>query len=242
MTLNVPDKIYKLSILVGLVMAASTFFMLEKHDRWLKTVEDEHQAIKDSLDLSKHTLNYYEKNILTNPHPTKSNYSVPLAGTNSDIFIDYNNLKLKIFILDKKLSLSLERLEKEIGLMKSFNGKMIPALLLSIGLIGFGIAMWVKDEDEVKPTRLEGKIYMYCQSCGSEFNSMLGYGKESNGSTNNAFCIECYDMGKFTGKYSDERDFIKAHNSRDLKDDEIVNYRTVFDRRLERWEVDKKKV
>ena len=39
--------------------------------------------------------------------------------------------------------------------------------------------------------------FKYCQSCWKKFSSVRLHGKNDNGEKNEAFCLDCFDLGKF---------------------------------------------
>jgi hypothetical protein len=76
-------------------------------------------------------------------------------------------------------------------------------LFLGIGLTGWGLFN-LKNQQHFEQYILKRQnlhlpeYFNRCQSCAKNFSSTLGYGTEVNGSTNYAFCVDCYKTGKYT--------------------------------------------
>lgn len=207
MNFNVPDKLYKLSVAVGVLLI---FFSVQK----LESFEDEyfhHQNSYNQLIDSVEIINLYidnkisnlkiESGIFQSYYDSTSNtvdilskYSSEQINTEFDKIkkenVNINNLIFKDRILKKKI----EQEDVNLTFYKSYydDGKenYMIFLFLGIGITFLGVLVWLDDNPKNKNNR--------CQSCGRNFSAMVKHGTEKNKTLNDYFCLSCYKKGKFT--------------------------------------------
>lgn len=223
MSLNIPDKIYKLLILIGVLLIGYGFYKIENTEKLYFQEIEKYRTLSDSIsilelkrakkksDLQKISINlsktYNIKNqIKANDSTLIFNRALTGVKTNmlvSDslqkLWLDYSNLSFKLKILDKKLSFADRYLSEEKNLKTSYLNNFKKILYLGYLFFFIGCIMWLIDSetDSSKKTKQHKRLYNYCQSCAKNFNSMRVYGKNKDDSMNFAFCSYCYDDGKF---------------------------------------------
>ena len=65
------------------------------------------------------------------------------------------------------------------------------------GLIGMMRFQDIQDELLKRQLSDKPKAHKFCQSCGKKFSSIRLNSKNSDGTTNLAFCTDCYKDGQF---------------------------------------------
>lgn len=112
-------------------------------------------------------------------------------------------------------------------------------------LFAIGIGLWVIDilinfdQKNSNVTKQNEKLYTFCQSCGKEFDSIINYSKNKDGTSNFAFCKNCYKKGKFKNPNITKEDIIES-SIEDLKAKKKCNIftKTLIKNRIEsldRW-------
>lgn len=81
---------------------------------------------------------------------------------------------------------------------------------------------------------------MYCQSCGMPMGNAELYGKNSDGSRNDDYCVYCYDKGSFTADCTMEEmiDFCVPHmieNNKNMSEEDARKIMNGFFPTLKRW-------
>jgi hypothetical protein len=240
MNINIPDKISKFFVLIGLILIGFSFYDNDSSEKNYFTKIDKYNEIKDSSSICKlviedklENIKRISKNLSTkydveNPiminKDSSITFSRTLSGNELKIIVSDSINKLwenfRIFefrdkVMDQKLDSFSNILESEKKLNASYH--KFNNQLENFGFVFFiiGLFMWVLDEPDAKKKNLEKlneKIYPYCQSCGKSFTSVRKYGKEIEGTDNLAFCFECYDQGTFIDNETTKEEFLEKAN------------------------------
>lgn len=267
MSINIPDKIFKFLVLLGIFLIGYSFYDNDFSEKNYFTKIDKFNELNDSSAISKLVVDDKLENIKIISDNLALKYNIAnqiienkdssvifkrtLSGDSSQILVSdslnklWENYKIYSFkskIMDEKVKQYSSILENEKNLNQSYHQSN--DILLKIGVILFllGIFMWVIDEPydpKIVLVKINEKLYPYCQSCGKKFSAMRKYGKEFNGSDNLAFCEECYNEGKFTDDMTKE-EFIEKSNAEIKKRNWFAKkiLKSRF-RNLDRWNKDR---
>ncbi|WP_432410947.1 zinc ribbon domain-containing protein [Rasiella sp. SM2506] len=263
MSINIPDSLPKLLILLGIIGVAFGIFIDKELSEKYSSRFDKYDKIQDSVVLRTFTIELEREKLLQRSEELSETYKVEnpivyyvdssmvftrtfsgnkdkkIVTDSLDQYWDsYVEKKAALKILTKRQEIELENLkEKEeiIDGKKDFYGAF-----LGIGFILFilGISTWIFDNitPVEKPIKQNEKIYRYCQSCGYNFNSMKPYGTEKNKSKSNAFCKDCYKKGKFTEPNLTKKEFLEI-KKKEVKKKWWLSKKLLMTRfkNLERW-------
>ncbi len=224
MNINIPDKLYKLIILVGALLIVFGSYKIETSEENYFGELDKYRTLRDSINIL--TLKIEKKkNDLVNISDNLSNtYDVenPISQNDSTIFfqriitgtqnkltvsdsiqklwVDYKNSTFQLDLLDKKLSFADGYLEEEKQLKESYLNSFVEIRDIGFILFFLGCFAWLIDTEVDPKKRIKQfeKVYTFCQSCSRDFSSMRTYGSNNDDSFNYAFCSECYNKGQFT--------------------------------------------
>lgn len=225
---SIPDKIYKLIIAIGLILAV--FFYLEddkvknqifKNDdkifelsnnldtEYLKSEKHIKQILKKSKDISKfygieNAIERLNDSTVTfvsyiySNDKTKQRFNDSLVKLWDAYSTRNNELDYKKSNIGNKI-VKLNNLNNELTIA-NVNNKLMSFVGFLIFL--FGLLLWILEEtlEEKKKSisRIEDKIYSNCQSCGMKFSSVRNYGTNNNKTNSIAFCEDCFQNGEFT--------------------------------------------
>lgn len=264
MNINIPDKLYKLLTLIGLILIGYSFYNTEFIEQKYFSEIDKHREIKDSLLLSemiikneKETLikisnslskKYDVKNPITYSDSTVS-FNRILSGPKNDLAVsdslnnlwnDYLTNSFKLDLISKKLEFSKKYLDEEENLKKAYFDNYNEIRNFGFFIFLLGILLWSADipalQKDRKLIKQGDKIYSFCQSCGKKFSSVLKYGTNKDKSKNYAFCNCCYKKGKFTNPNLTKEEFIETSMESIKKRNWL--YKRILKNRLndlERW-------
>ncbi len=194
MNLTLPDKFYKVFVLIGVVMMISSTYLYttttDKSFRILQIVDEtddsiHKEMIKADYEIKKIKRSDSLKSQVIPPNQIiKKLDSLSLAGELQGSALDY---------ADKKYQKQNKILDTYLSAAKIF---------YCFGIIVFfvGAMFWIKDEysnPHKNVVKQSEQLYPNCQSCGYKFSPMVGYGKNSDKTENYAFCYCCYNNGKF---------------------------------------------
>ncbi len=219
--LNIPDKLYKLLILVGLVLVG--FSWTKSNDSYKDYAKkyDRYDNLFDSLKLLEEEILFEQENFKEEcsefDQKYKSDSTYYEKGNNiffNKPLLNDPNIKSAVQLLESKWSKILELKHKEELLnikLENYSEDHTQAkkdlrdiqeefnFIINIGafLIGLGITMWFIDETDKPKEKIKqfDKIYQSCQSCGNNFNALRNYGKNLDGTFNLGLCSECYENG-----------------------------------------------
>ncbi|ESU20209.1 hypothetical protein FEDK69T_30240 [Flavobacterium enshiense DK69] len=268
MNINIPDKISKLLVLIGVILIGYSFYNSGDVEKNYFAKIDNFNQLKDSSSISQLVLKDKLENIklvaenLSIKYGTENPISLDkdslvtfnrtLSGGKFESFvsdsinklwIEYKRHEFKNEIIDKKIERYSTRLDEEKKLKDSYF--KLNTELENIGFILFiiGIFLWMLDEPDEKKKELinlNEKLYPFCQSCGKKFTSVRKYGKEIDSTDNLAFCEECYNDGKFTNDEITKEEFIEKSNI-EIKDKNWLVKKILKSRfqNLERWNKNK---
>lgn len=265
MNFNVPDKLYKLPILMGAILVGyGIYFGNTEEDKYISKV-NEYNHFLDSIRISVFERNY-KLQVLTKKsdiisrqycvdNPIKERDSIisftrKLSGTpnelivNDSISAEWDKLEIhryKIDLLKKKESLFSTKLdaaekEKEASLDLSLKIYEIGFFLIFIGVTFWSYEEILKPSLKKKNKKLHKVVYPHCQSCGKRFSPVLKYGINRDKTDNYAFCANCYKNGFFIDKSLSYSDVVSEALEATKSKNRL--YKWLLKRRLsnlERW-------
>lgn len=259
---NIPDKLYKLSLIIGLFLVGFSWTKTKDGFNEYNVKYERFDGLTDSLKLLKQEIVFDQDNFISKcseieyKHNIDSLYymvddeiifSKPLSNEpilKSDvlslekIWFQIKELQHKEELLMIKISDSSadhDEAKKDLTYwQEEFN------IMQKIGvfLIGLGVVMWFIDENN-RPQEKEkqfDKIYDSCQSCGNRFSSIRKYGKNTDNTYNLGLCNDCFEYGEFVEKeLTNEIAFIRYCKKHKITN-RIHKYliKLMFGR-LERW-------
>ena len=223
MSFNIPDKIYKLLILVGALLIGFGFYKLDITEKDYFSEIEKYRTLGDSISINTIKLEKRKSDLIKISNNLSITYEVENQISSNDstlyfnrmligdkntlivsdslqkLWVSYINSNFEFKLLDKKLSITDEHLEEKQKLKKSYFDNFEKILNLGYFFFFIGIILWAIDSenDTSKKIKQHEKIFNHCQSCAKNFSSMRNYGKNLDGSLNFAFCSECYYNGKF---------------------------------------------
>lgn len=235
---TIPDSFYKLLIVLGLFLFALYYVKSdENQNRYFGTIDRIQETI-DSLEFAEIKISRLADKIISASdlmsnkyrisNPIRANdsmliFSQILSGSLKEIEVSdslsvlWNDYKEKQFQLTLAANLINKKTRNLINLKEEYIIKeeisnsifFIGLLLFLPGLFGM---MWIQVvQDRLLKLQLneKSKAYNYCQSCGKKYSSMRQPGKKSDGSTEYAFCKDCFDNGDFTEPNLTFKEFIE---------------------------------
>lgn len=265
MSINIPDSLPKLFILLGIICIAVGLYVEKELSENYSSRFDKFDEIQDAVTLDSYVLSIEKENLKKRAQQLSEMYNVvnpivesdstmtftqTFAGDKHKIIITdslnthWNNYirnkqNLEILVERKRIELeNLKNKEEVLDSKREFYGTF-----LEIGLFFFivGIVAWTLDNSKpiVRILKQNDKIYKYCQSCGFKFTSIRPYGTEKNKAQNLAFCINCYKKGKFKEPELTKEEFINRKKE-EIKDKGYFSRKILMARfhTLERWNED----
>jgi len=265
MTINIPDKFYKLLILVGLISIAFGFYGIDKSEREYFNEIDSNRKISDTIELSKMRLGNERESLIHIARVLSKTHDVDNPITENDSVLTFNRIltgeknslvvsdsiqilwlkyrenQFKLELLRKRKLRADNYLNDEKSLKDSYINNYVEFRDFGFALFFVGILIWMFEMPfgamKKKTVKLNDRIYPHCQSCGVDFNSMRTYGTNKDKTENLAFCKKCYKRGKFTNPKLTKEEFTQAYQDK-IKDKSWV-IRKIIEYRmenLERWQ------
>lgn len=240
MNINIPDKISKLFVLIGVILIGYSFYDNDNSEKNYFTKIDKLNELKDSSAvcglISKEkmeniklvsenlSIKYDVKDPIVENGDSTITFRRTLVGNEQQILVSdsinklwekYKYFKFREKLMDEKITRYSAVLKDEKALNKSYHDAN--GVLQKAGFILFfiGLFIWVIDSPDGEKdilVNLQDKLYSNCQSCGKKFTSSRKYGKEIDSSNNLAFCEDCYNEGKFTNSELTKEEFIEKAN------------------------------
>jgi len=227
---NIPDNLHKFLLLGGVLLLVYAYveereltdtynyqvdktnstidsmrFKIKRYEyrsnRFLKKVEQLslQYGVENPLETQDSTI------IFTRPFSGSAN-EVLVGDSVSKLWDKFNDDKFEIGLLnDERISLNKkivlnagEYLQKE-----EINGFLtgFAIVMLLFGLYRWNAQQKINDQLLQRQIYDKGKIYDNCQSCGRFFSAIRKRGRNKDKTENAAFCIECFDKGKFNKKF-----------------------------------------
>ena len=234
MSINIPDSLPKLIILIGIIGIAVGIYMKEELTENYYSKFDKYDEIQDAVTLEKYLVELEQENLIRRSRQLSRIFELENPIKNQDSIITFEQTfsgnKKKVLLTDslstywnmyakKKAGLDILKKREEIKFKNIESEKKILNnrlyfynLFLELGIFLFilGTGVWAIDItlDSRKIIKQTEKIYTFCQSCGHNFTSIRTYGTEKDKSNNLAFCIECYQKGKLKEPELTKEDFI----------------------------------
>ena len=263
MNINIPDKIYKLLILIGLIVIGYTTYQIEKSERIYFSKINQFRNISESISLTNLNIEFKIENIENTSRLLSKTYSVEnpiivndslisfnrvLTGLEEELIVsdsiqvlwaDYLKSKFYLKLLQEKEKISDRYFEDEKHIKEQYldyygDLQNIGVFLFITGfIIWFGASNNFENYERIKQHE---KVYSHCQSCGGDFTSMRVYGTNKDKTLNYAFCNECYVDGDFTDVEMTKEEFKEIYMRKFQKDNWVA--RMMAKRRLsflERW-------
>lgn len=223
---SIPDNTYKFLLYVGLIIIGfSAYQSLELTNNYNKQAQSFNDNI-DSLKINEifqkrgqeHLINvsknlskrYGVENPITQNDSTTI-FNRTLKGNPEEIFVsdtldklwsNYLGKGFEVELLSKKIDMSQANLNSHdkyyYTMVFSYLGLLLLGGLLSMA--GYaGMERHQKLQERLLALDINQKDikFKFCQSCGKKFSSVRLNGKNENSVKNEAFCIDCYDLGKF---------------------------------------------
>lgn len=263
MTLNIPDKVYKLGILLGLILIGYSEYKSDLNEKLDTLKQEKYFVYQDSLMVSTLKSNNYlnnlqnETELLLKQYKTNSNLNKKdslftiIVSTNNNRKELIVNKKLKaLWEIHSKNEFNIKLLREKLRILKfemDSEDKIreshykINKTLMNFGGIIFmmGLFMWIADEffnDSRLIEKQNEKVYKNCQSCGKKFSSIRNYGLNHDKSFNYSFCKECFTDGEFTNLNLTKEDFFNQAKER-LKTKSWLKRKLILNSLyfLERW-------
>jgi len=262
MNVIIPDKIYKLFILIGIILVAYTTVSDTQLEKSFTKKTNELINIGDSLKIVNFKLNFEKQQLLDNARIISKKYSVEnpisyndstvifnriLVGTNNEVKVTdlinphwekFSTKRYKFELENKKF----EYYTRNIGyrtdsINKEFSYNFD---LRRLGICSFilGVFLWLLDRPKDKKALInqKEKLYRFCQSCGQNFSSVREYSKRKNKEYNYAFCLNCYCKGKFKEPELTKEEAFKSTYS-EIENKNFISKLLLYLRlnSLERW-------
>lgn len=265
MSINIPDSLPKLLILLGIIGMAIGVYVEKELTENYSSRFDKFDKIQDAVSIDSYILDLEKENLKKRALQLSEMYNIENPVIESDSTFTFSQTfsgdKLKIIVTDslnkywfnyveKKQSLEILRERKRIELENLENKEEVLdsrkeyyGIFFRVGLLFFilGIGTWALDNStpSEKIIKQNDKVYKFCQSCGFKFSSIRPYGTEKNKTQNLAFCIECYTKGKISEPELTKEDFINRKKE-EIKDKVWLSRKILMARfhSLERWNKD----
>ncbi len=236
MNINLPDRLYKLLVLIGIAFISYSFYEIDLRS---KNYDQEFRTNLDLLDAATQAASGFTMQIndakseldkfRNSPAATDSIFAAEKQYANLVSQRDFTREKLKHLIDSRDHAYQMYQTKKNL-----FKFLLVAGTFIFI----IGLVAWVNDENKTTKIiiRQEEKLYEFCQSCGKKFSAVRVNGSHADGSTNNAFCKECYDEGQFTNPALTQSEVLNV--ARDgMQNMNWYNKRLIVSRirNLERW-------
>lgn len=266
---SIPDNLYKLFILAG-VFCLAYGYIEDNHnsDKYFSKVDFFNSSI-DSLDIEVMKIEHQreklskvadflsKRNNISNP--IKSNDSlviftqtivgakkeVSVSDSLSKLWDEYKEAQFKIDLFNKQLKIRKETLnqaKEEYKATEETNKwiNLTGGICLIFGLIGMMRFQDIQDELLKRQLSDKPKAHKFCQSCGKKFSSIRLNSKNSDGTTNLAFCTDCYKDGQFVENELTKEEFLKRAAIEAKKRKTWLGRKLISGRlkNLERWDTD----
>lgn len=265
MSINIPDSLPKLLVLIGIIGIAVGVYMEKELTENYYSKFDKFDEIQDAVTLESYIVELDRENLLRRSQQLAKMYELenPIIENDSiitfqqtfsgdknkviltdSLIIYWNNYtrkKVNLDILKKRKEIKLKNIESEEKILDS--RRDFYSIFLNIGIVVFilGIGTWAIESplESEKIVKQTDKIYKYCQSCGHNFTSIRSYGTEKDKTRNVAFCIECYKKGKLKEPELTKEDFINRKKE-EIKNMNWLSKKILIVRfkSLERWNKD----
>jgi len=265
MSINIPDSLPKLLVLLGIIGMAVGIYVEKELTENYYVKFDKYDEIQDAVTLESYVVELEKKNLLERAkqlseslnveNPIETNDSITsfirvFSGDKKRVILTDSLDKYWNNYLKKQKSLDILLKRKEIQ-QKNINSeekilesrKEFYGTFFGIGLLLFiiGIGTWALDNSKPseKIVKQNDKLYKFCQSCGFKFSSIRPYGTEKDKTENLAFCIECYKKGKMSEPKLSKEDFINRKKE-EIKNKGWLSRKVLMARfhSLERWNKD----
>lgn len=234
MNINIPDKIYKLLILIGLILIGYSTYQTEKSERIYFSKIDRFRAVSDSILLANLNLEFKIDKINNTSRVLSKIYDVvnpitiedsiitfnrTLTGLENELivsdsiqilWVEYLKSKFHLKLLREKESISYKYFEEESKLKEQYLDYYSDLQNIGIFFFLIGLIFWFgasNSFDNFERLKQHEKVYSHCQSCGGDFTSMRVYGINKDKTLNYAFCQECYVDGTFTNAEITRKEF-----------------------------------
>jgi hypothetical protein len=264
MSINIPDKIPKLFVSIGIILFSFGYYNAEQADKVYFDKVDKYNIVIDSLKIEQVKVNYELEELvrisknLSNKYDVEDPISIKKATTSFNRILSGDKNKLivsdsinKLWEMQSKHSFNLKLLDKKTDLLhaKLLDDKDIrnkyqnfQSNIIILGIIFFiiGLFGWMMDEPDIPIVKQSEKIYQFCQSCGKAFTAIRKYGLERDQTPNHAFCETCYNNGEFLNSTLTQNELIstslEAIKSKNWLTKKLLKSRL---KRLERWNPEK---
>ncbi|ESU19465.1 hypothetical protein FEDK69T_31340 [Flavobacterium enshiense DK69] len=263
MSINIPDKISKLLVLLGILLIVFGVYRSEQSDEKYFEKIDLYNQWRDSISINELKIDNHLNNLksvskdlaikygVKNPIYSKdstTHFNQILSGDKNAVLVSDSINKIWILYEQSQFENKLyhkkaDMLDENLKVEKKYseNNQKAFSKIILLGFIFFliGLFVWMTDENVNTEVKQSDKIYKWCQSCGKSFNSMKINGLNKNGEQNLAFCQFCYDNGEFTSPNLTKEDFLSQVNE-NLESKSWLTKRLVKARlnNLERWKKD----
>ncbi|WP_171609160.1 zinc ribbon domain-containing protein [Limnovirga soli] len=221
---SLPDNLNKLIFLLGLGLGIYTYTDYINYYKSFENLSIQFDNQADSLEVERQSVDNEVENIkseskrlafinnIKNPISYNDSGRVFFEYSNYDTTILYDNfykMYLNIVRLNNKIDLGSLKLELFTKKIKNYSKDLhdefedtnnfvtFSMILMLIGILGIVKQQTLQDELFKRQLNEKKKYYQYCQSCLTEFDSMIKNGTDQDGSLNTAFCNECYNNGTF---------------------------------------------
>lgn len=260
MNINLPDKFYKVLILIGVIICAFGYVENDKIETKLNEKLIQKNRVIDSIEIEKLKFKLYENRLLdySQTITTRNKITNPLKINDSIIrfnriyegtqiekkindsikfrldkyYDEYN----KIEVLNKKAKQLDDNFDIDYSIYKSKLTNLRTFIIVGAILFLMGLFVWMFEEklanDQIKLN--SEKRYSCCQSCGKAFSSVRSYGKEVDNSINFAFCSDCFTNGKFTNENLTKEDIYGEIDNSNLTKKEVNKIKRSIPK-LDRW-------
>ena len=243
MNINIPDKLYKLLTLIGLIIIGySEYNDSNATNKWDK-ISNKLFSINNTLSLEEITSSFNLKKMEDSGENIKKSLKNPNLKNKESYLDSLKKLLVKSDYLTYRNNILIEKSrqnarESELAFNEYKSSLNANKALQNVGfcLLFIGLFLWYIDENNSKLLiKQNEKIYTRCQSCAKTFSSMLQYGTNEDLSNNYSFCENCYDNGIFTNPEATKEEYLtdalnKTKN--DLLTKKVLNFRF---NNIERW-------
>jgi hypothetical protein len=233
MNINIPDKIPKLFVLIGLILIAFGYYnkdianneyynKVDKFNTAVGALELEQMRVDNELtELKRISENLSIKFGIENPISIKDSLTTSfkqiLSGNKKAVAVSDSINKLwerqsahsfNLKLLDKKIKLERSKIDQDENLHNNYHNAQLFVIIIGMFFFFIGLITWLIDEQTNPVIKLSEKLHERCQSCGKVFTAVRQYGLEKDLTPNYAFCEECYNNGNFTNPELSESEII----------------------------------
>lgn len=222
----IPDNLSKFFIFAGIVLIGYAFFEGLNERKEYNAKINQSNARLDSIEIKK-IIHDKKKEILLetaselsqkynlkNPILVNDSviyFNITLTGDENEIRIsdslrllwrEYKNGQFEIELLNQMAKMTKSNLDHDAAKdneLQTFYALSagFGLILLVTGIAGMQKIQSLQEKQMIIDVELKGGKYSYCQSCGKNFSSVRQPGRNEKLEPNPAFCIECFDNGKF---------------------------------------------